>query len=86
MVKKPDDLQDIQIGGQQPLIPPSKPEVYFIKYKAQKGAGKNHIIGFSYIFPWVIFKILVEKNNYFKILKYQSPFTLIFQLKNKQIY
>lgn len=36
LVKKPEDIGDIQING-QPAIQPSKPEVYFIKYKTQKG-------------------------------------------------
>lgn len=38
LVKKPEELQDIQING-QPALQPSKPEVYFIKYKTQKGQG-----------------------------------------------
>lgn len=38
LVKKPDTHEDIQqiIAQPQPIQPPSKPEVYFIKYKAQK--------------------------------------------------
>lgn len=36
LVKKPESYVDIQPQIQQPIIPPSKPEVYFIKYKAQK--------------------------------------------------
>ncbi|EDS28915.1 conserved hypothetical protein [Culex quinquefasciatus] len=37
LVKKPEDQADINIPQLAPL-PPSKPEVYFIKYKANKGA------------------------------------------------
>ncbi|XP_029734209.1 uncharacterized protein LOC109397735 [Aedes albopictus] len=35
LVKKPDEQADINIP-QLPALPPSKPEVYFIKYKANK--------------------------------------------------
>lgn len=44
LVKKPDELGDIQVPN-QPIIPPSKPEVYFIKYKTQRGAGGGVIGG-----------------------------------------
>lgn len=36
LVKRPDDIGDVSIATPSPT-PPSKPEVYFIKYKAQQG-------------------------------------------------
>ncbi|XP_065090392.1 pupal cuticle protein 36a-like [Ochlerotatus camptorhynchus] len=40
LVKKPDDQGDINIP-QLPALPPSKPEVYFIKYKANRGGSSG---------------------------------------------
>ncbi|XP_001660099.2 uncharacterized protein LOC5571996 isoform X2 [Aedes aegypti] len=40
LVKKPDEQADINIP-QLPSLPPSKPEVYFIKYKANKAFDAN---------------------------------------------
>lgn len=40
LVKKPDDQQDIVIPTPAPTQP-SKPEVYFIKYKTQKDGGSG---------------------------------------------
>lgn len=44
LVKKPDDVQDVAIPTVAPTLP-SKPEVYFIKYKAQEltGVGLPHV-------------------------------------------
>ncbi|XP_062537294.1 keratin, type II cytoskeletal 1-like [Armigeres subalbatus] len=44
LVKKPDEQADINIP-QLPSLPPSKPEVYFIKYKANKGASHGGLVG-----------------------------------------
>ncbi|XP_053681629.1 uncharacterized protein LOC128732407 [Sabethes cyaneus] len=41
LVKKPEDQQELSIPQLAPL-PPSKPEVYFIKYKANRGAQQGH--------------------------------------------
>lgn len=38
LVKKPEEAEDIQIQGSA-QIPPSKPEVYFIKYKAKNSVS-----------------------------------------------
>lgn len=48
LVKKPDheaELQELLAARQQqPVTPPSKPEVYFIKYKAQKEQQQSQFI------------------------------------------
>lgn len=36
LVKRPDEIGDVSVATPSPT-PPSKPEVYFIKYKAQQG-------------------------------------------------
>lgn len=40
LVKKPDDIQDIAVP-QAATVQPSKPEVYFIKYKTHREEGSN---------------------------------------------
>lgn len=40
LVKKPDEIGDIQLPQAQ-ATQPSKPEVYFIKYKTQHGGGAS---------------------------------------------
>lgn len=42
LVKKPEDQGDISIP-QLPQLPPSKPEVYFIKYKANRGGSSGAV-------------------------------------------
>lgn len=44
LVKKPEDQADINIP-QLPSLPPSKPEVYFIKYKANRGGSSGAAFG-----------------------------------------
>lgn len=44
LVKKPDEIGDIQLPQAQ-ATQPSKPEVYFIKYKTQHGGGGAAIGG-----------------------------------------
>lgn len=46
LVKKPDEQGPLSIPN-QPLTPPSKPEVYFIKYKTQQGAAQAQAGGYS---------------------------------------
>lgn len=46
LVKKPEDQGDISIP-QLPSLPPSKPEVYFIKYKANRGASNGAVSSFG---------------------------------------
>jgi hypothetical protein len=43
LVKKPDDISDIAIPSIAP-IQPSKPEVYFIKYKTQRGQSSGPVL------------------------------------------
>lgn len=40
LVKRPDDIGDVSVATPSPT-PPSKPEVYFIKYKAQQQQGQS---------------------------------------------
>lgn len=43
LVKKPEDHTDFEAPSSGPAVNPSKPEVYFIKYKTQPGAKSNDI-------------------------------------------
>lgn len=47
LVKKPDDFSGAIDIPTAPAHTPSKPEVYFIKYKTQKGAAGGHSSGAS---------------------------------------
>lgn len=47
MVKKPEEINFAAPEVQQAQSTPSKPEVYFIKYKTQKGASGASGGGFS---------------------------------------
>lgn len=45
LVKKPDEYNGFSVPGGAPAIHPSKPEVYFIKYKSQKDNSGGRING-----------------------------------------
>lgn len=46
LVKKPDSIEELTNAiARAPVAPPSKPEVYFIKYKAQSAGGLSQPIG-----------------------------------------